>query len=494
MSHFFFLNALLQVFIDMEQYKNKSSPAHLSTPSVSDQLSNKLHMGPDRSAVRAQQELKLPLELLDNILRYVDQSTCVSLGRANRALARATQRHLLCQLEICAYGVPVPRQTYVRKHTVVRRPESLLTVLKVNEELTSHIQTVRFVWAHTSNESQHESDDQLFSDFVGLLTSRTQSSKLTHVELEACGSDHANEIPSFIDHPHAHFDELYLSRFIVYGINAFSTTMHKWMSAPGVRRVKFDCFPVWKDFEAFCQFEPLSHIMELKILESAPPTEVTALLLAWMPFLQRLTLQCSPPYQLGVQQYHYSTGTQFSSAGLLSALNPVKHVLEQLHFSATYDKMSPPEHVVGMALASFSNLTDLRVPIDFLIRFADEDDERNGWDESEIPSIKTVFPSTIEKLTIQTNPALEWYEYGDDFMPVSDEHGGYKIGKDASRVLSWLAGIPVFAPRYYPRIKIVHITTVDGLVGTQECPVEYLQQARQLIDQFKQANVELILR
>lgn len=230
-------------------------------------------------------------------------------------------------------------------------------------------------------------------------------------------------------------------------------------------------------------------VVHLTLESAIPPDEDMCYMLQNLTCLTSFRLECEVNYDAGRMTYD-SSSNNFSSTDLITAIHSQKDRLHEFYFSASYEGKSEPSDIVGRAFQEFTALQNLRMPIDFLMQLQTEDDDDEDDDIQRIP-IETMFPPSLQFLTIQTNPSLEWYTFDETSWAMKEDETHYKASTESLQIFDWLQGIPKHAAECFPNLKKVHITTMDNAVLAKCCPVEDLKPAKDLIAMFARCGVEL---
>lgn len=240
--------------------------------------------------------------------------------------------------------------------------------------------------------------------------------------------------------------------------------------------------------------EPFQSLKILRLSSCDPPGPALIHLFSRCPTLEVVEIDCSVADELDLYQFS-QPGDGYVVQNLLLALGMMKDTLRELSFRASYDGVSEPDATIQTAFVAYKSLEKLRMPVEFMLQTDPDDADAVA---ATLPA-EQMLPASLERLVLQTNPTMEWYEFSEGFaaQEAAEGKGGtkfYKAGPEALRVFDWLQGIAENAREYLPSLKSVHITTEDGAVTSKECPVHELRPALALLEQFKAAGITLTLR
>ncbi|KAL1632825.1 hypothetical protein SLS56_003315 [Neofusicoccum ribis] len=232
-----------------------------------------------------------------------------------------------------------------------------------------------------------------------------------------------------------------------------------------------------------CRQPGTSNVAHLEFSLCGPVSEEIAHLLSWPKDLQ--TLVFKEGMAEGLNRFVYDSGDT-NALKLQEALRPVEKTLEDLNLDLvnTYSDGLTDGPLPNDAFQSFTKLRRLRIPINMLIEF--EDDEDTYDDNELIPhgstwSIHSQFPHCIEELEFVISE--EWW-WGDWETNVPS--------KETKELFAYVSGLADGNEIHYPNLIRVLISNELGDLGYgyNDTRVER-DYVREFIDRLQSSGISV---
>lgn len=469
----------------------------------------------------------VPQEIVDLIVSHCDRRDTPALALVARAWRAPAQKRLFSIIELVAFTNWSAARNYTDPQaTQVRDVESLLCSLLARPRLLSFVTAVSVTWCGGSilhappflrsicrylnavslrplpvqpGHSYHRPND--CNTTLTFLLARVDDKAHTLKELSAAYAEISILEPVDPNQAFVHdplddinaiipIDTLVLYPIIseVFNHDSLANTLSQAATISSLREINIMVFPETRNPPPALGF--FANLKTLRISKCDPPGSALTQLISSCPRLQAIFLACRVAYDLRLSAYQQA-GHGFKAYQFLTALNRVKQTLHELDFRASYDCVNEPFDSVKDAFTTYKSLKRLRMPIDFLMKLDVEDPNAA---EFTLP-VEQTCPIGLERLVIQTNPSMEWYDFSEEgFAMREGESEFFAAGPEALRIFDWLRGMAEHSTDRLPNLKSLVITAEDNTMVSKECPVRELRSALQLIESFAARGICLRMR